>query len=145
VNIMRKHKILPIHVYQQEQNGQERLKKVKNNINHKCIWFGAWKKWISHKNFTMKQFDLQFNILKICYNIINTSIRLALWCMALLNAHSTFCAHVWKKKSFHYGTYKARGFSILHVMNKHEHKVKDIMKPIRVLFRNMFFQLTRCL
>jgi hypothetical protein len=32
---------------------------------------------------------------------------------------------------------------LYHVMNKHEHKVKDIMKAIRMLFRDMFFPLTR--
>jgi hypothetical protein len=42
---MRKHMILPIHVYQQEQNGQERFNlEVENNINHKCIRFEAWQK-----------------------------------------------------------------------------------------------------
>jgi hypothetical protein len=70
---------------------------------------------------------------------MNTSTRLALWCMALLNAYSIYCAHVWKNKCFHCGTHEAKGFSISHVMNKHEHKVKDIMKAIRVLFRDMFF------
>lgn len=119
-----------------DKKGLQRSKTIL--ITNYLIW-GMKKKWILHKSFTMKQFNLQFNISKICHNIINTSIRLALWCITLLNARSTFCAHVWKKKCFHCGTYEARGFSISHVMNKHEHKVKDIMKAIRVLFRDMFF------